>query len=66
MRTNIHALSRIRTHDPSNQPAKTHASDHTPAVTGITNNNPVKLNLVQFNSFIRVFANSKEPMTGKQ
>jgi hypothetical protein len=28
-RTNIHALSGIRTHDPSNQPAKTHASDRT-------------------------------------
>jgi hypothetical protein len=34
MRTNIHALSRIRTHDPSNQPAKTHASDRTATVTG--------------------------------
>jgi hypothetical protein len=33
-RTNIHALSRIRTHDPSNQPAKTHASDRTATVTG--------------------------------
>jgi hypothetical protein len=29
-RTNIHALSGIRTHDPSNQSAKTHASDQTP------------------------------------
>jgi hypothetical protein len=28
-RTNIHALSGIRTHDPSNQSAKTHASDLT-------------------------------------
>jgi hypothetical protein len=27
--TNIHALNGIRTHDPSNQPAKTHASDST-------------------------------------
>jgi hypothetical protein len=34
MQTNIHALSRIRTHDPSNQPTKTHASDHTATVTG--------------------------------
>jgi hypothetical protein len=31
-RTNIHALSGIRTHDPSNQPAKTHASDRTTTV----------------------------------
>jgi hypothetical protein len=35
-RTNIHALSGIRTHDPSNQPAKTHASDRTATVTGNT------------------------------
>jgi hypothetical protein len=34
-RTNIHALSGIETHDPSNQPAKTHASDRTTTVTGI-------------------------------
>jgi hypothetical protein len=34
--TNIHALSGIRTHDPSNQPAKTHASDCTATVTGKT------------------------------
>jgi hypothetical protein len=33
-RTNIHALSGIRTHDPSTQPAKTHASDRTVTVTG--------------------------------
>jgi hypothetical protein len=32
--TNIHALSGIRNHDPSNQPAKTHASDRTATVTG--------------------------------
>jgi hypothetical protein len=32
--TNIHALSGIRTHDPSNQPAKTHASERTATVTG--------------------------------
>jgi hypothetical protein len=32
-RTNIHDLSGIRTHDPSNQPAKTHASDRTVTVT---------------------------------
>jgi hypothetical protein len=35
--TNIHALSGIRTHDPSNQPAKTHASDRTATVTGTRN-----------------------------
>jgi hypothetical protein len=35
MQTNIHALSGIRTHDPSNQPTKTHASDRTATVTGI-------------------------------
>jgi ketopantoate hydroxymethyltransferase len=34
MQTNIHALSGTRTHDPSNQPAKTHASDRTATVTG--------------------------------
>jgi hypothetical protein len=33
-RTNIHALSGIRPHDPSNQLAKTHASDRTATVTG--------------------------------
>jgi hypothetical protein len=33
-RTNIHDLSGIRTHDPSNQPAKTRASDRTATVTG--------------------------------
>jgi hypothetical protein len=33
-RINIHALSGIRTHDPSNQPAKTHASDRKATVTG--------------------------------
>jgi hypothetical protein len=32
--TNIHALSEIRTHDPSNQPAKTHALNLTATVTG--------------------------------
>jgi hypothetical protein len=32
-RTNIHALSEIRTHDPSNQPDKTYASDRTATVT---------------------------------
>jgi hypothetical protein len=30
-------LSGIRTHDPSNQPAKTHASDRTATVTGSYN-----------------------------
>jgi hypothetical protein len=30
----MHALSGIRTDDPSNQPAKTHASDRTATVTG--------------------------------
>jgi hypothetical protein len=34
-RTNIHALSGIRTHNPSNQSAKTHTSDRTATVTGI-------------------------------
>jgi hypothetical protein len=34
-RTNIHDLSGIRTHDPRNQPAKTHASDRTATVTDI-------------------------------
>jgi hypothetical protein len=33
-RTNIHALSGIRTHDPGKQPAKTHASDRTASLTG--------------------------------
>jgi hypothetical protein len=33
-RTNIHALNGIRTRDPSNQPAKAHASDRTTTVTG--------------------------------
>jgi predicted component of type VI protein secretion system len=33
-RKNIHALSGIRTHDLSNQPVKTHASDRTATVTG--------------------------------
>jgi hypothetical protein len=32
--TNIHALSGIQTHNPSNQPAKTHASDRMVTVTG--------------------------------
>jgi hypothetical protein len=31
----MHALSGIRTHDPSNQPAKTQASDRTATVTDI-------------------------------
>jgi hypothetical protein len=33
-RTNIHDLSGIRTHDPSNQPAETHASDRMATVIG--------------------------------
>jgi hypothetical protein len=33
-RTNIHTLSGIRTHNPSNQPAKAHASDRKATVTG--------------------------------
>jgi hypothetical protein len=33
-RTNIHALSGIRTHDPSNQPVETHASDRTATAIG--------------------------------
>jgi hypothetical protein len=31
----------IRTHDPSNQPAKTHASDRTATVTGVNDTQPV-------------------------
>jgi hypothetical protein len=38
-RTDIHVLSGIRTHDPSNQPTKTHASDRTATVTGILSKN---------------------------
>jgi hypothetical protein len=34
-RTNIHALRGIRNHDPSNQLAKTHASDRMATVTGV-------------------------------
>jgi hypothetical protein len=41
--TNIHALSGIRTHDPSNQPAKTHASDRTATVTGSRHTHPINL-----------------------
>jgi hypothetical protein len=33
-RTNNHAFNGIRTHDPSNQPAKTYVSDRTATVTG--------------------------------
>jgi hypothetical protein len=33
MKTNIHARSRIRTHDPSNQAANNHTSDHMATVT---------------------------------
>jgi hypothetical protein len=42
-RINIHALSGIQTHDPSNQPAKTHASDRTATVTGILAVQPFKM-----------------------
>jgi hypothetical protein len=35
MRTNNHVLNGIRTHDPRNKLAKTHASDRTATVTGI-------------------------------
>jgi hypothetical protein len=42
-RTDIHALSRIRTHDPSNQLAKTHASDRTATVTGVTDCSKTKI-----------------------
>jgi hypothetical protein len=35
MLTNNHAYSGFPTHDPSNQPAKTHASDLTATVTGM-------------------------------
>jgi hypothetical protein len=48
-RTNIHALSEIRNHDPSNQPAKTHASDRTTTVTG------KKRLLVGQNKFLYLF-----------
>jgi hypothetical protein len=44
MQTNIHALIGIRTHDPSNQPAKTHASDRTATVTGIKYNSGDQMN----------------------
>jgi hypothetical protein len=37
-RTNIHALSGIQTHDPSNKPATAHASDRTATATGILYN----------------------------
>jgi hypothetical protein len=49
-RTNIHALSGIRTHDPSNQPAKTHASDHTDTVTGILKVYRIILNALHINA----------------
>jgi hypothetical protein len=46
-RTNIHALSGMRTHDPSNQPAKTHASDRTATVTSsIILEDNIKMDLV--------------------
>jgi hypothetical protein len=35
-KTNIHAPSGIRTHDPSNQAAKTYATDHVDTGTGGT------------------------------
>jgi hypothetical protein len=50
-RTNIHAFSGIGTHDPSNQPAKTHASDRTATVTGnniICSVQTVKLLIMHF------------------
>jgi hypothetical protein len=46
-RTNIHALSGIRTHDPSNQPAKTHTSDRTATVTG-----KITLNIPQYDTYL--------------
>jgi hypothetical protein len=48
-RTNIHALSGIRTHDPSNQPAKTHASDRTALW-------PASLPFIQHFSFISLLS----------
>jgi hypothetical protein len=42
--TNIHALSGIRTHDSSNQPAKAHASDRTAIVTDIKTITQTKYN----------------------
>jgi hypothetical protein len=48
-RTNIHALSGIQTHVPSNQPAKTDASDRTATVTGT-------LNVTIFNYFSEVIS----------
>jgi hypothetical protein len=46
-RTNIHALRGIRTHEPSNQLAKTHASDRTATVTGHCISYSVYINTVQ-------------------
>jgi hypothetical protein len=43
---NIHALSRIRTLDPSNQPAKTHTSDRTATVIGMHATYPVQFILL--------------------
>jgi hypothetical protein len=43
-RTNNHALSGTRTQDPSNQPAKTHASDRTATVTGNFRIRPKNIN----------------------
>jgi hypothetical protein len=48
-RTHIHALSRIRTYDPSNQRTKTHASDHTATVTGKTGLYLTKIDISKHN-----------------
>jgi hypothetical protein len=57
-RTNIHVLSGIRTHhDPSNLPAKTHASDRTATVTGFSKRYPNLNNslfLCEFNLIVTV------------
>jgi hypothetical protein len=45
-RTNIRAFSGIRTHDPSNQPAKTSASDRTATVTS---RNPIIKYIIYMN-----------------
>jgi hypothetical protein len=51
-RTNIHALSGIRTHYPSNQPAKTHASERTVTVTGHCDRHDVCSLLYIFPAFL--------------
>jgi hypothetical protein len=43
--TNIQALSGIRTHNPRNQPAKTHSSDRTATVIGSSSFNQWKMTI---------------------